>query len=91
MPPKDYEYEAPVETSDGEGTVDDVARDILAEARLWEALQARSSIRSPFVSSGIKLLTSHTDLNDFSRGDNLDSFRAKEEQPLMQKPKLTEE
>jgi len=48
MPPKDYEYEAPVEISD-DGSIDDMARDILAEARLWEALQARNSIRSPFV------------------------------------------
>lgn len=53
MPPKDYEYEVPAETSD-EVAVDDIARDILAEARLWEALQARNSIRVPFVSLKIK-------------------------------------
>jgi len=51
---KDYDYEHESTGGGGEtsydASVDDIARDILAEARLWEALQARSSIRNGFVS-----------------------------------------
>lgn len=40
---KDYDYghDNPKDSLD-ENSIDDVARDILAEARLWEAFQARN-------------------------------------------------
>lgn len=44
----EYDQQAPI-LDNSDDFVDDVARDILAEARLWEALQARSSMRRPFV------------------------------------------
>ena len=45
----EYDQQAPA-VDNADDSVDDVARDILAEARLWEALQARTSMRRPFVS-----------------------------------------
>ncbi|ODM98622.1 Cardioactive peptide [Orchesella cincta] len=45
---KDYDYgHESVKEGTDENFVGDVARDILAEARLWEALQARNSMRYP--------------------------------------------
>ncbi|CAL8115356.1 unnamed protein product [Orchesella dallaii] len=47
-PMKDYDYgHESVKEGTDENFVGDVARDILAEARLWEALQARNSMRYP--------------------------------------------
>lgn len=45
-PVKDYddERESVKEALDENAKIDDVARDILAEARLWEAFQARNSM-----------------------------------------------
>lgn len=49
VPAKDYEYDREASVENVEDPVDDLARDILAEARLWEALQARNSMRYPQV------------------------------------------
>jgi len=45
----DYGHESVREGTD-ENFVEDAARDILAEARLYEAMQARNSMRYPVVS-----------------------------------------
>jgi hypothetical protein len=50
VPTKDYEYDHESSVENSEDPIDDMARDILAEARLWEAFQARNSMKLPTVS-----------------------------------------
>jgi len=86
VPTKDYEYDRESSIENSEDPIDDMARDILAEARLWEAFQARNSMRLPTVRICVTLkskrnqtlrLTMHRDTNMDEMGDKRDLWTRK--------------